>query len=97
MIGGPSLAVADVFFHQEVPAVDLILSGQVFDYQDRQRVPKGDFSVEVFEKTTRKMVWFSRSFNSGDEDVLFFDLGRRFTAHGLVTRMAHSVIDQMWR
>jgi len=97
MAGGPSLAVADLFFHQEFPAVDLILSGEVFDYQDRERVAKVDFSVQVFEKATRQVVWFSRSYNRGDEDVLFFDLGRQRTAHGLITRMVGSAMERMLR
>jgi len=97
MAGGPSLAVADLFFHQELPAVDLILSGEVFDYQDRERVAKVDFSVQVFEKTARQVVWFSRSYNRGDEHVVFFDLGRQRTAHGLITRMVGSAMERMLR
>jgi TolB-like protein len=97
MAGGPSLAVADLFFHQEFPPVDLILSGEIFDYQDREGVAKVDFSAHVFDKETREMVWFSRSYNRGDEDVLFFDLGRERTAHGVTTRMVGSAMARMLR
>jgi len=97
MVGGPSLAVADLFFHREYPEIDLILSGQVFDYQDQQGIPKVDFSVQVFERTTRKVVWFSRSFNEGDEDVVFFDLARQHTAHALVTKMVDAATELMMR
>jgi len=97
MIGGPSLAVADFFFAMEYPEVDLILSGKVFDYQDIAGIPKVDFSVQIFEKNSRQIVWNSRSFNQGDEGVYFFDVGRVYTTQRLAVKMTSSVVQQIFQ
>lgn len=95
MPAGPSLEVADLFFKREELGVDLILSGEVFDYQDVIGLPKVDFSLQAFDKKSRETVWYSRSFNTAEAGEGFFDVGRIYTAHGLTVRMAHGAMEMM--
>jgi TolB-like protein len=70
---------------------DLILAGDVTDYEDYQGVwgkPKVSFSAQLIEKKSREVVWSSNSYNEGDEGVLFFDFGRVNTASTMVSQMA---------
>jgi hypothetical protein len=58
---------------------DLILAGDVTDYEDYQGVwgkPKVSFSAQLIERESREVVWSSNSYNEGDEGVFFFDLGK---------------------
>lgn len=69
---------------------DLVLAGDVIDYQDYRGSwgkPKAEFSAGLIERKSRKVVWSSTSYNEGDEGVFFFDLGRVNTAHTLASRM----------
>jgi hypothetical protein len=73
---------------------DLILSGEVTDYEDYQGVwgkPKVSFSAQLVEKKSREVVWSSNSYNEGDESVFFFDLGRVNTASAMVSQMAQLI------
>jgi hypothetical protein len=97
MAEGPSLADTDIIASQSSLDVDLILSGTVFDYQDGWGVPNVDFSVKIIEKTSREVVWASRSYNSGDEAVFFFDWGRVHTAHDLAVEMARGTLELLTR
>jgi TolB-like protein len=97
MEAGPSLANAEILSSPGSLGADLVLSGAVFDYQDSVGVPKVDFSVKVIEKTERKVVWSSRSHNTGNEGVFFFDLGRVHTAHRLASEMAQGTFDALAR
>jgi hypothetical protein len=97
MAAGPSLADTDIIASQSSLDVDLIFSGTVFDYQGAPGVPNVDFSVKIIEKTSREVVWASRSYNSGDEGVFFFDLGRVYTAHGLAVEMARGTLELLTR
>lgn len=69
---------------------DLILAGDVTDYEDYQGVwgkPKVSFSAQLIERKSREVVWSSNSYNEGDEGVFFFDLGRVNTASVMVSQM----------
>ena len=73
---------------------DLILAGDVTDYEDYQGVwgtPKVSFSAQLIERKSREVVWSSDSYNEGDEGVFFFDLGRVNTASVMVSQMAQRI------
>jgi TolB-like protein len=96
MQAGPSLANAKVLTNDGSLGADLVLSGTVFDYQGAVGIPKVDFSVKAIEKESLKVAWSSRSHNTGDLGLRFFNLGnvRLFnlgtvhTAHQLASEMA---------
>jgi TolB-like protein len=69
---------------------DLILAGDVTDYEDYQGVwgkPKVSFSAQLIDRKSREVVWSSNSYNEGDEGVFFFDMGRVNTASAMVSQM----------
>jgi TolB-like protein len=73
---------------------DLILAGDVTDYEDYQGVwgkPKVSFSAQLIDRKTREVVWSSNSYNEGDEGVFFFDTGRVNTASVMVSQMARLI------
>ncbi len=77
---------------------DLVLNGEVLDYQDYQGSygsPKVDFSVLFIERRTRRVVYSSYSQNQGDDGVVFFDLGRVNTAHAMAAQMARAIGERM--
>jgi len=85
---GVSLANADSI--AGLLDADLILAGDVTDYEDYQGVwgkPKVSFSAQLIERKSREVVWSSNSYNEGDEGVFFFDLGRVSTASVMVSQM----------
>jgi len=89
---GVSLADADAIF--AMLNVDLVVTGQVLDYQDYQGSfgkPKVDFTAEVIERKSREVVWSSTSYNEGDDRVFFFDWGRVNTAYGMAHQMVRSI------
>ena len=89
---GVSLADADAIF--AMLNVDLVVTGQVLDYQDYQGgagKPKVEFTAEVIEKKSREVVWSSTSFNQGDDRVFFFDWGRVNTAYAMASQMVRSI------
>lgn len=86
---GISLAQADPIF--SMLNADLILSGNVVDYDDYQGglgKPKVAFSTQIIAKKVQEVVWSSDGYNQGDDAVFFFDLGRVNTAHVMATQMA---------
>lgn len=93
---GISLANADLAF-QKLDA-DYILTGRVLDYYDYEG-PTGSavvgFSLLVIEKQRRKVIWLSRSHNTGDDSVFLFDWGKVHTANELASYMSNAVIDLM--
>ena len=97
MEAGPSLANAGLLFSERSLGVDLVCSGTVFDYQDAAGVPKVDFSVKIFERNSRKVVWSSRSYGNGGDGVFFFDLGRVRTAHRLASDLAGGTLEVLGR
>jgi TolB-like protein len=93
---GVSLADAGAIF--ATLNVDLVVTGQVFDYQDYQGSfgkPKVDFTAEVIERKSREVVWSSTSYNQGDDGVFFFDWGRVNTAHRMAHEMVRSIGEMM--
>ncbi|MDH4027410.1 MAG: hypothetical protein OEU95_01085 [Nitrospirota bacterium] len=95
---GISFADASLIFSTIEADADLILSGTVIDYQDYhgpEGAPKVDFSVQVIERKSAEVVWTSKSYNTGNEGVYFFDMGRINTAHTLASGMAEAVAGMM--
>ena len=75
-------------------SADLVLTGKVIDYQDYVGVlgtPKVDFSAQLIERKSRKVVWSSVSYNQGDDGVFFFDSGRVNTANAMVSQMIRAI------
>ena len=96
MRGGISLADASGLF--TLLNCDIILAGEVFDYQDYQGpsgTPRVDFSSYVITKDKGEMLWSSFSSNTGDDGVYFFDVGRVNTAHAMASHMTRSIIELM--
>ncbi len=94
--GGVSLPQADVL--RLLLGADLVVSGEVLDYQDRQgaaAAPVVNFAARILDTARRQVVWSSISYGSGDDGVLFFDLGRVRTAHALADRMALGLVQTM--
>ncbi len=86
---GISLAQADPIF--AMLNADLILSGNVTDYDDYQGglgKPRVGFSTQIIARKGQEVVWSSEGYNEGDDGVFFFDLGRVNTAHVMATQMA---------
>lgn len=93
---GVSLAQADLIANYL--QTDLILTGRVYDYLDVLGVsasPSVDFSAQLMERSTKTVIWTSKSYNRGDEDVWFYDWHRVYTANRLAGGMARSVVDRM--
>ncbi len=89
---GVSLEDAQALF--AVLGADLVLAGEVFDYQDYEGpvgVAKVNFTVQLIERKNRMVVWSSESYNKGDDGVFFFDLGKVNTAHAMAIQMADSI------
>ncbi len=89
---GVSLADAEALF--AMLNVDLVVTGQVLDYQDYQGSvgkPKVDFTAEAIERKSREVVWSSTSYNQGDDGVFLFDWGRVNTAYAMATQMVRSI------
>jgi len=85
---GVSLANADTILN--VLNADLILSGNVVDYEDYQGTwgkPKVGFNAQLIERKSREVIWSSNSYNQGDDGVFFFDMGRVNTAHAMASQM----------
>jgi len=96
MQDGLSLANVDLLFSKL--DCDLILTGKILDYLDYQGpkgIPQVDFSVIVFERKSRQIVWSSKSYNDGDEGVFFFELGKKHTANKLASEMTKSIVNLM--
>jgi hypothetical protein len=70
--------------------VDLIVSGEVLQYDDAG-VPKAEFNTLVLDRK-ESLVWQSSSRGKGDDAVTFFDFGRIDTVSELVCRMAAGVV-----
>lgn len=76
--------------------VDILMGGVVFDYLDTVgsgTYPKNAFSLQMFDRDTRKILWSSHSYNQGNDGVWFFDKGVINTAGTLNDRMSRAAID----
>lgn len=79
-------------------AVDLFINGKLFDYLESNmpgQTPKVAFSLQMYERDTRKILWNSRSGNKGDDGVFFFDYGQISTASALTDKMTRSLINSL--
>lgn len=98
MPSGISLANADLVFDRL--DADLILNGEVLDYQDTQTAggsPRVDFSAQFIERKSREVVWTVKSQNTGDDGVLIFGMGKANTAHELARRMVARAVEGLLR
>lgn len=96
MDGGISMIDADSIFSKL--HVDLVLAGQVFNYQDKQGTagtPKVEFSALLIERKSREVVWNCRSYHEGDDGVFFFDWGQIETAYRMASEMVLSALETM--
>lgn len=96
MQDGLSLADADLIFSRL--EADLVLSGDIMDYQDYKGLegqPRVDFSAQIIEKKSREIVWAVKSHNRGDDRVFFFDWGKVRTAHAMTTQMVQWAVDDL--
>ena len=78
--------------------VELIINGKLFDYLESGtsgQNPKVDFSLQMFERDSRKILWNSHSRNLGSDGVFFFDVGQISTASSLADRMGQSLVKRM--
>ena len=92
---GPSLAITDLITSEQSLGVDLVLSGKVFDYQGETGTAKVDFSVQVFEKYSREVIFASKTYATGDQGVFFFNVGRIRSAHNLTDEMTRAAVTTM--
>lgn len=96
MQDGLSLADADLIFSRL--KADLVLSGDIMDYQDYKGFdgrPSVDFSAQVIAKKSREIVWVAKSYNRGDDRVFFFDWGKIHTAHAMTTQMVRLAVEDL--
>jgi TolB-like protein len=73
--------------------VDFVVSGYVRSYDEA--LPKVEFTVLALDTWANRIVWQSSSFDTGNEGVFFFDVGRIRTANALACRMVREVVDGM--
>lgn len=95
--GGISLPQGDLL--RALLGADLVVSGEVLDYQDRPGggggTPAVNFAVTVLDTARRQVVWSSISHATGDDGVFLFDRGKIRTAHALASAMALGVVEAM--
>lgn len=88
--GGASLE--DARLVTDVLAADLVLAGHVRTFDDGGSA-RANFTVMLIERATRRIVWESTSYASGDDRVFFFGMGHVSTASSLTCRMARGVVE----
>lgn len=74
---------------------DLLLNGVVFDYLDTVgfgSYPKIDFSMQMFDRDNKKILWSSHSHNQGNDGVYFFEYGSITTAGALTDKMCRALV-----
>ncbi|TGU71537.1 hypothetical protein E4633_14595 [Geomonas terrae] len=95
MEDGVSLADAELLFG--MLSTDLILTGEVNDFEDlqgAQAAPKVDFSALLLERSSRRAVWSMGDHRTGMDRVRFFDIGRIATASALAAGMVHQAVEE---
>jgi TolB-like protein len=69
---------------------DFVLGGRVLRYEDYEG-PAGrttvEFSTVLIERSSRRVVWSSDSYNEGTDGARFFGRGTSRTAHAMATQM----------
>ena len=96
MHDGLSLADADLILSRL--KADLVLSGDIMDYQDYKGFegkPSVDFSAQIIEKESREIVWAVKSHNQGDDRVYFFDWGKVQTAYAMTAQMVQLAVEDL--
>ncbi len=96
MTSGISNANIDVISNSL--GVELVVNGKLFDYLESNTTgqnPKVDFSLQMFERDTRKILWNSHSRNQGNDGVFFFDVGQISTASALTDKMSQSLLHRL--
>jgi hypothetical protein len=77
---------------------DLLFTGRVASFLDSYGsggVPAVDFSVIVIERTSKKVIWSSRSYQDGNENVIMFEWGKVRSADVLASRMSRTVVNML--
>ena len=78
--------------------VDFIVTGTVIDYKDYvgpTGKPKVDFSILLIDRKSSEAIWSSKSYNEGDDDVYFFDIGKVNTSSAMASEMVRAVVKKM--
>ncbi|HTP05700.1 MAG TPA: Calx-beta domain-containing protein, partial [Nitrospirota bacterium] len=74
---------------------DLILTGKVMAYQDdiaQYGQPQVAFSVMLIDRSSKKIIWSSRSYNKATDAVILFDWGSVNSANEMVSEMVRVLI-----
>ncbi len=98
VIMNEGLSLADEDLLAQSLGADLIFAGEVLSYQDDESArgrPKVDFFAMAIERSSKKVIWASESYNQGDDGVFFFDHGKVNTAGALASLMARSLVEAM--
>ena len=98
VIMNEGLSLADEDLIAQSLGADLIFTGEVVQYQDGESSrgrPKVDFFVLAIERSAKKVVWSSESYNQGDDGVYFFDYGKVNTASALASEMTRSLVEKI--
>jgi TolB-like protein len=77
---------------------DLILTGKVMAYQDDISLygqPQVSFSVMLIDRSSKKVIWSSTSYNKGADAVTMFDWGSVNSANEMVSEMVRVLIRKM--
>lgn len=77
---------------------NLLMTGVVFEYLDTVGYgsnPRVDFSMQMFNREDKKILWSSHSNNRGDDGVYFFDYGRVATAAALTDKMCRTLVQRL--
>jgi TolB-like protein len=88
------IALSDVDLVANSLEADFVMAGKVVDYQDYEGSggkPKIDFSMQILERKSKKIVWSSYSRSEGDDEVFFFDVGKIKTAHVMMRLMVRMI------
>ena len=96
MFDGISLFHAQTIF--SILNADFIITGTVLDYNDYAGPigrPDVDFSTQLIDRRNREIIWTSKSYNMGDDDVYFFDFGKINTANLMASEMVSAIIKLM--
>ncbi len=93
---GVSLADAELVF--SVLPVDLLLTGDINEYEDVQGLfgtPKVDFTALMLNRDNRKAGWAVDAHASGDSRTYLFDIGRLTTANALAAAMVRGAVKSL--
>jgi TolB-like protein len=77
---------------------DFILTGKVMSYQDNIELygrPQVSFSMMLLDSSSKKVIWASRSYNSGNDAVTLFDWGSVNSATEMVSEMVNDLIEKL--